>query len=41
MPYLLGSLVAHKDADIDQAGFDVEHEFLSKAGLDLSGAAAK
>jgi N-acyl-D-amino-acid deacylase len=39
MPYLLGALVAHKDADIDQAGFDVEHDFLSKAGLDLSGAA--
>ncbi len=39
MPYLLGSLVAHKDADIDQAGFDVEHDFLSKAGLDLNGAA--
>jgi N-acyl-D-amino-acid deacylase len=39
MPYLLGSLVAHKDADIDQAGFDIEHEFLRKAGLDLSGAA--
>ena len=39
MPYLLGSLVAHKDADIDQAGFDVEHDFLTKAGLDLNGAA--
>jgi N-acyl-D-amino-acid deacylase len=39
MPYLLGALAAHKDADIDQAGFDVEHDFLSKAGLDLSGAA--
>jgi len=39
MPYLLGALVAHKDADIDQAGFDVEHEFLTKAGLDLGGAA--
>jgi N-acyl-D-amino-acid deacylase len=39
MPYLLGSLVAHKDADIDQAGFDIEHEFLRKAGLDLSGGA--
>jgi len=39
MPYLLGALVAHKDADIDQAGFDVEHDFLSKAGLDLSGSA--
>jgi dihydroorotase/N-acyl-D-amino-acid deacylase len=39
MPYLLGALVAHKDADIDQAGFDVEHDFLTKAGLDLRGAA--
>src|ERR1700730_15434679 len=39
MPYLLGALVAHKDADIDQAGFDVDHDFLTKAGLDLSGAA--
>jgi N-acyl-D-amino-acid deacylase len=38
MPYLLGALAAHKDADIDQAGFDTEHEFLTKAGLDLSGA---
>jgi N-acyl-D-amino-acid deacylase len=39
MPYLLGALVAHKDKDIDQAGFDIEHDFLTKAGLDLSGAA--
>jgi N-acyl-D-amino-acid deacylase len=39
MPYLLGALVAHKDQQIDQAGFDLEHEFLSKAGLDLGGAA--
>jgi len=39
MPYLLGALVAHKEADIDQAGFDVEHDFLTKAGLDLGGAA--
>jgi N-acyl-D-amino-acid deacylase len=38
MPYLLGALVAHKYSDIDQAGFDVEHEFLTKAGLDLAGA---
>jgi N-acyl-D-amino-acid deacylase len=38
MPYLLGALVAHKDTSIDQAGFDVEHEFLTKAGLDLAGA---
>src|ERR1700730_16935943 len=39
MPFLLGALVAHKDADVDQAGFDVEHDFLTKAGLDLRGAA--
>jgi N-acyl-D-amino-acid deacylase len=39
MPYLLGALAAHKDKDIDQAGFDIEHEFLAKAGLDLGGAA--
>jgi PBP4 family serine-type D-alanyl-D-alanine carboxypeptidase len=39
MPYLLGALVAHRVTDIDQAGFDVEHDFLTKAGLDLSGAA--
>jgi N-acyl-D-amino-acid deacylase len=37
-PYLLGALVAKKDKEIDQAGFDVEHDFLSKAGLDLSAA---
>jgi D-alanyl-D-alanine carboxypeptidase/D-alanyl-D-alanine-endopeptidase (penicillin-binding protein 4) len=38
-PFLLGSLVAHKSSEIDQAGFDTENEFLTKAGLDLSGAA--
>src|SRR6266446_1969903 len=39
MPYLLGALLAHKDKEIDQAGFDLEHEFLTKAGIDLGGAA--
>jgi len=39
LPYLLGALLAHKDQQIDQAGFDLEHEFLTKAGLDLGGAA--
>jgi len=39
MPFLLGALLAHKDKQIDQAGFDLENEFLSKAGLDLGGAA--
>ncbi len=37
-PYLLGALVAKKDKEIDQAGFDLEHDFLTKAGLDLTGA---
>jgi D-alanyl-D-alanine carboxypeptidase/D-alanyl-D-alanine-endopeptidase (penicillin-binding protein 4) len=36
MPYVLGALVAHQGDD--QAGFDLEHDFLQKAGLDLSGA---
>jgi D-alanyl-D-alanine carboxypeptidase/D-alanyl-D-alanine-endopeptidase (penicillin-binding protein 4) len=38
-PFLLGALIAHKDKHIDQAGFDLENEFLTKAGLDLGGAA--
>jgi PBP4 family serine-type D-alanyl-D-alanine carboxypeptidase len=37
-PFVLGALVAHKESRIDQAGFDLENEFLTKAGLDLSGA---
>ena len=37
-PFLLGALVAHKDKEIDQAGFDLEHDFLQKANLDLSAA---
>jgi len=36
MPYVLGALVGHQGDD--QAGFDLEHDFLQKAGLDLSGA---
>jgi len=39
MPYLVGALVAHKTSGTLQAGFDQEREFLTKAGLDLSGAA--
>jgi len=39
MPFLLGAILAHKDKEIDQAGFDLENGFLSKAGLDLAGAA--
>jgi N-acyl-D-amino-acid deacylase len=37
-PYLLGALVAHRNKDIEQAGFDLEHDFLKKAHLDLAAA---
>ncbi len=38
-PFLLGALLAHKNKEIDQAGFDLENAFLTKAGLDLREAA--
>jgi len=38
MPYLLGALLAHAQSEFAQAGFSLEHDFLQKAGLDLSGA---
>jgi len=38
MPYFLGAVVAHAQSDAAQAGFGLEHDFLEKAGLDLSGA---
>lgn len=37
-PYILGAVVGHKTSDIDQGGFDLEHDFLARAGLDLTGA---
>jgi N-acyl-D-amino-acid deacylase len=38
-PAMVGSLVAHKlGADAEQAGFDAERDFLTRAGLDLGGA---
>lgn len=37
-PFFLGALVAHKDREIDQAGFDLERDFLQKAKLDLTAA---
>ncbi len=37
-PFILGAVLAHKDKEIEQAGFDLEREFLEKAGLDLTGA---
>ena len=36
MPYVLGAIL--KGGKAAQAGFDLEHDFLTKAGLDLSGA---
>ena len=38
-PYLLGAILAHATKQVDQAGFDLEHSFLQKAGLDLNSAA--
>ena len=38
MPYIVGAVLAHKQAQAEQAGFDLERDFLTKAGLDLSGA---
>jgi PBP4 family serine-type D-alanyl-D-alanine carboxypeptidase len=35
-PFILGAIVGHKTTEVDQGGFDLEHDFLSKAGLDLS-----
>jgi N-acyl-D-amino-acid deacylase len=37
-PFVLGALLAHSQSRIDQAGFDLENEFLTKGGLDLTGA---
>lgn len=38
MPFVLGSVLAHKQSEQAQAGFDLMNGFLTKAGLDLSGA---
>ncbi|HEX9107258.1 MAG TPA: D-alanyl-D-alanine carboxypeptidase/D-alanyl-D-alanine-endopeptidase [Longimicrobiales bacterium] len=38
MPYVVGAVLAHKREDAEQAGFDLERDFLTRAGLDLSGA---
>lgn len=36
--YILGAMLAHAHKNALQAGFNLEHGFLEKAGLDLSGA---
>ncbi len=38
-PFVLGALVAHRETQIDQAGFNLENEFLRRGALDLRGAA--
>jgi D-alanyl-D-alanine carboxypeptidase/D-alanyl-D-alanine-endopeptidase (penicillin-binding protein 4) len=37
-PSMLGAVVGHATSDWEQAGFNLEHDFLQRAGLDLSGA---
>jgi D-alanyl-D-alanine carboxypeptidase/D-alanyl-D-alanine-endopeptidase (penicillin-binding protein 4) len=37
-PYILGAIVGKATTKIDQKGFALEHDFLTAAGLDLSGA---
>lgn len=37
-PFILGAVLGHKTSDIDQGGFDLEHDFLARGGLDLTGA---
>ncbi len=38
MPYIIGAVLGHALTNVDQAGFDLERDFLAKAGLDVSGA---
>lgn len=37
-PYILGAVLGHATKEIDQAGFNLEHDFLAKAGLDVNSA---
>jgi PBP4 family serine-type D-alanyl-D-alanine carboxypeptidase len=36
MPFILGAIVSRATENIEQAGFDLERDFLSKAGLDVT-----
>ncbi len=38
MPFVMGAVLGKATAKIDAKGFSLEHDFLAKAGLDLSGA---
>ena len=37
-PFILGAVLAHANKEIDQAGFNLENNFLKNAGLDLTAA---
>ena len=37
-PFILGAVLGHKTDDIDQDGFDLERDFLTRGALDLKGA---
>jgi N-acyl-D-amino-acid deacylase len=37
-PFILGAILGKATSNVDQAGFDLENQFLTKAGLDLKGA---
>lgn len=37
-PFIVGAVIGHAKDNVDQAGFDVEHNLLQKAGLDLTAA---
>jgi D-alanyl-D-alanine carboxypeptidase/D-alanyl-D-alanine-endopeptidase (penicillin-binding protein 4) len=38
MPYVVGAVAGHAKDNADQAGFDLEHALLEKAGLDVTAA---
>jgi PBP4 family serine-type D-alanyl-D-alanine carboxypeptidase len=38
MPYILGAVISGATQNIEQAGFDLERDLISKAGLDVTGA---
>jgi D-alanyl-D-alanine carboxypeptidase/D-alanyl-D-alanine-endopeptidase (penicillin-binding protein 4) len=38
MPYVMGAVLGHASDKIDQKGFQLEHDYLQQAGLDMRGA---
>jgi PBP4 family serine-type D-alanyl-D-alanine carboxypeptidase len=38
MPYVMGAVLGHATDKIDQKGFQLENDYLTRAGLDLTGA---